>query len=229
MGFNGKYLRLFKTQANFEAAYNGSGYTEPWASCVIDNEQCEYNKPFNNNGHEYVDLGLPSGTLWATCNVGGATPADGGLAFAWGEVETKDEYTMETYKYANGSSVFDNSAFTKYNPSDGLQYLLPEDDVAHVVMGGDWHMPNVAQYVELMENGSFTYKSGLFTFTSSVNGNQMKIRFNNTGRIWLADLNTGGCKWAQVAEWLGGGSNRYLGTARYYGYSVRGVIGNIFQ
>lgn len=51
------------------------------------------------NNHEYVDLGLPSGTLWATCNVGASTPESYGLAFAWGETTQKDTYGYETYKW----------------------------------------------------------------------------------------------------------------------------------
>ena len=53
------------------------------------------------NGHEYVDLGLPSGTLWATCNVGATTPEDYGNYFAWGETATKAVYNWSTYKYCN--------------------------------------------------------------------------------------------------------------------------------
>ena len=48
------------------------------------------------NGHEYVDLGLPSGTLWATCNVGASKPEDYGDYFAWGETKKKDVYDWDT-------------------------------------------------------------------------------------------------------------------------------------
>ena len=50
-------------------------------------------------GYEYVNLGLPSGTLWATCNVGASSPYESGSYFAWGETETKDIYTWENYKF----------------------------------------------------------------------------------------------------------------------------------
>ena len=51
------------------------------------------------DGHEYVDLGLPSGTLWATCNVGASKPEEYGDYFAWGETKPKDDYSWETYKW----------------------------------------------------------------------------------------------------------------------------------
>ena len=52
----------------------------------------------SSNDHTYVDLGLPSGTLWATCNVGAETPEEYGNYFAWGEIETKDYYDWNTYR-----------------------------------------------------------------------------------------------------------------------------------
>ena len=69
--------------------------------------------------HEYVDLGLPSGLLWATCNVGADTPEAYGDYFAWGETEPKNTYNLSTYQYANGT--FDDPQLTKYcnNPSYG--------------------------------------------------------------------------------------------------------------
>ena len=54
------------------------------------------------DGHEYVDMGLPSGTLWATCNIGAESSTDFGDYFAWGETEPKEEYTNENYKFFEG-------------------------------------------------------------------------------------------------------------------------------
>ncbi len=62
------------------------------------------------NGHAYVDLGLPSGTLWATCNIGATKPEEYGDYFAWGETSTKDTYDWTTYKYSKG----DEDELTKY-------------------------------------------------------------------------------------------------------------------
>lgn len=94
-------------------------------------------------GHEYVNLDLPSGTLWATCNVGASRPEDYGDYYAWGETETKSVYSWDTYKYGSSLSGIDNNgediAGTKY-------------DVAHVKWGGDWRMPTIEQCVELLNN-----------------------------------------------------------------------------
>ena len=93
------------------------------------------------NGHEYVDLGLPSGTLWATCNVGATTSEIYGDRFAWGETQPKTTYTWSNYKYSNGGDD-DNPNLTKYSLNsifgccgyngfvDDLSTLLSEDDAA---------------------------------------------------------------------------------------------------
>ena len=102
-------------------------------------------------GHEYVDLGLPSGTLWATCNVGADSPEDYGNYYAWGETETKSTYNWSTYKWCNG----DYDKLTKYNtnsdygPIDNKTVLDLEDDVAHVNWGGGWRMPTYKEIKEL--------------------------------------------------------------------------------
>ena len=62
------------------------------------------------NGHEYVDLGLPSGLLWATCNVGATKPEERGDYFAWGETTPKETYSWDNYKWCKGTGT----TFTKY-------------------------------------------------------------------------------------------------------------------
>ncbi len=116
------------------------------------------------NGHDYVDLGLPSGALWATCNVGASTPQEPGALFAWGETETKEVYSWATYKWCDGDAVNKtNQNLTKYcdrgafGRLDGKISLEPEDDVAHVKWGGDWHMPTREEFQELMDNCTFEY------------------------------------------------------------------------
>ncbi|MBQ6101045.1 MAG: hypothetical protein IJL04_02000, partial [Bacteroidales bacterium] len=64
------------------------------------------------NGHEYVDLGLPSGTLWATCNVGSNTPEGYGDYYAWGEIEPKELYDWKSYKY--GRFIHEQYELNKY-------------------------------------------------------------------------------------------------------------------
>lgn len=93
------------------------------------------------NGHNFVDLGLPSGLLWAETNVGASTPYEDGDYYAWGETETKSNYSWDTYKWGN--------PLTKYNASDGKTTLDPEDDVATVKWGERCHMPTIEEYIEL--------------------------------------------------------------------------------
>lgn len=101
-----------------------------------------------------VDLGLESGTIWATCNVGAANPWDYGDYYAWGENQTKDDYSWETYKYCKGSEEtltkycydadYGNNGFT-----DTLTTLEVTDDAATAVLGADWAIPTNADWDEL--------------------------------------------------------------------------------
>ena len=116
------------------------------------------------NGHEYVDLGLPSGALWATCNVGATTALELGDFYAWGETETKDVYSWATYKWCDGDDVSTtNQSLIKYcdrgalGRLDGKISLEIEDDVAHVKWGGDWHIPTREEFQELIDYCTFDY------------------------------------------------------------------------
>ena len=107
--------------------------------------------PDNNNTQqdvpaEAVDLGLPSGTLWASCNVGATKPEEMGGYYAWGETEEKAEYTKDTYLYWSnqfngGDDIGENICGTNY-------------DVAHVKWSQGWQMPDLDQIKELLENCS---------------------------------------------------------------------------
>ncbi len=140
---------------------------------------------FTSNGggddHEYVDLGLPSGTLWATCNIGADTPEGYGDYFAWGETQPKDAYDWSTYQYCNGSynmltKYCNNSSYGYNGFTDNLTTLLPEDDAATANWGNDWRMPTKDDWQELIQNSSITWVSqnGVngFRFTGS-NGNSV--------------------------------------------------------
>ena len=96
--------------------------------------------------HEYVDLGLPSGLLWATCNVGADAPEDYGDYIAWGETTPKTTYNWSTYQYCMGSyntlTKYCNKTSFGYNGfTDNLTTLLPEDDAATANWGSGWRMP----------------------------------------------------------------------------------------
>ena len=94
---------------------------------------------------DFVDLGLPSGLLWAKCNIGAATENDSGGYFSWGETAPKTDFGYSKYKFWNGST------FTKYNWSDNLMELQPEDDAAFVNLGPWCHIPTKAEWEELIE------------------------------------------------------------------------------
>ena len=108
-------------------------------------------------GHEYVDLGLPSGLLWATCNVGANSPEEYGDYFAWGETRSKNSYNWNTYQHCNGNwntlTKYCNNAEYGYNGfSDNLTVLLSEDDAATASWGADWRTPSKEEWQELLNN-----------------------------------------------------------------------------
>ena len=111
------------------------------------------------DGHEYVDLGLPSGLKWATCNVGATSPEEYGDYFAWGEIEAKDEYTAE--KCSTYGVVMNDI-------SGNVQY-----DAASANWGESWRMPTRFEYRELLQNTKKTW-----TTQNGVNGYSMKSTIN---------------------------------------------------
>ena len=126
--------------------------------------------PVEEPWNEWVDLGLPSGTLWATCNVGASAPVQYGDYFAWGETAPKDYYGWSTYKWCNGRE----STLTKYcfdssygynGFTDGKTELDPEDDAAYVNWGPSWRMPTFEQLYELYEKCT-----SVWTTQNGVNG-----------------------------------------------------------
>lgn len=108
---------------------------------------------------DYVDLGLPSGALWAKCNVGADNPEEVGDYFAWGETEIKDIYDWKKYKY----SAFDDESYklTKYCTDstygyngfvDNLTILESDDDAVIANWGAGWRMPTAEEFDELNQN-----------------------------------------------------------------------------
>lgn len=112
--------------------------------------------------HEYVDLGLPSGLLWATCNVGATNAEDCGDYFAWGETSQKSSYDLSNYKWCKGS----DTTMTKYCTQSDFGYngfvdnktvLELEDDAARVNWGDNWRMPTETEMDELSKNCTWTW------------------------------------------------------------------------
>jgi hypothetical protein len=101
------------------------------------------------NGHKFLDLGLPSGLLWAETNLGAKTAGDVGDYYAWGETTPKDSlFTRAGYKYYTPPTA----TYSKYNGTDGLTELENTDDAAYVNWGSECRMPTKEDYIELLEN-----------------------------------------------------------------------------
>ncbi len=199
--------------------------------------------------HEWVDLGLPSGTLWATCNVGASSPEEYGDYFAWGETEPKSEYSWGTYMHCEG----DYNTLTKYcyesecgynGFTDKLTELLPEDDAATANWGNEWQMPSLAQLQELYDS-EYTTKTeknlngvdGILIMSKCNDqtlflpfaGNRNETSLNDIGRYgdyWSRSLNAYDSPYADALSFNGGRVwwDSYL--YRYRGKTVRPVRTN---
>ena len=119
----------------------------------------------SNQNPDYVDVGLPSGTLWATMNVGANSPEESGSYFAWGETAPKQEYEWNTYElcYGNYGSYSVSYKMTKYGSQDNKTELDPADDAATANWGSSWQMPSEMQINELRKECSWqwTTKNGV--------------------------------------------------------------------
>ena len=126
------------------------------------------------NGHEYVDLGLPSGLKWATCNVGASTPEEYGDYYAWGEIGTKTSYSE------SNSSTYGKSLTELRNAGiiDGSNRLTLSHDAARANWGGTWRMPTYPECKELMNKCTWTW-----TTQNSVTG--YKVTGPNGRSIFL--------------------------------------------
>lgn len=130
----------------------------------------------------YVDLGLPSGTLWATCNIGANSPEAAGDYFAWGETEGyddgKSDFSLKNYQWCNGSGY----TLTKYNTSSSYGTIVDykiwldlKDDAAYVKWGPDWRIPSEDQFKELINN---SYTTREWTERNGALGLQIKSKKN---------------------------------------------------
>ena len=195
-----------------------------------------------NETHEYVDLGLPSGTLWATCNVGTSKPEEYGDYFAWGETEPKSDYTWSTYKYCQGTETTMTKYCTNgsYGTIDNKTELEPSDDAAAVNWGSEWQIPSEEQLDELYSSSytttTWTTLNGKYgrKITSMSNGNSIflpaaggcggtsLIYAGSCGDYWSRSLNTSYSSRAYYLYFLPRDLPA-VGPGRYYGRSVRPV------
>lgn len=146
-----KHLKKFNTTTEYDQFKSGSEFVLPNVSYVVENTGVAFS-PYVEPPFKMIDLGLPSGTLWADRNVGAASPEDYGLYFQWG-----DTVGCTPEQIFNGERTFDYSSyFDKYNP-DGLTVLEALDDAATVHMGPKYRMPTDTDYKELMNNCTVTF------------------------------------------------------------------------
>ncbi len=239
------FTRTNYTFAGWNTDANGSGtaYTNG-QSITISANMTLYAQWDTLSDHAYVDLGLPSGTLWATCNVGAYSPEEYGDYFAWGETSVKSNYSWNTYSWCNGS----NSTLTKYcndasygynGYTDNLTVVQTSDDAATANWGTNWRMPTLAELNELISNCVVRWtiqngvSGGLFTGT---NGNTIFIpaagyldgsnlvNSGSYGYLWSSLLYTSSSDHAyRIAFSSGSGNTANTYEGRYYGFSVRPV------
>ena len=192
--------------------------------------------------HEWVDLGLPSGTLWATCNVGASAPEEFGDYFAWGETTPRDVYDWTAYNWSAGSST----TMTKYCTSSSYGYegftdnkteLDLEDDAAYVNWGKKWRMPTYEQLTELHTQCTWTWttQNGVKGYlVTGPNGNTMFVpaagyhsesthySAGTEGRYWLSTLYSDRADHSYCL-YFNSGSVSWDDSRRYRGFSVRAV------
>lgn len=122
----------------------------------------------DHNGHGYVDLGLPSKTLWATMNVGAEKPEAAGNFYAWGELEPKEEYTEANYFDITNPTRAEGEAAIYKKYKEATQTLEDADDVAAQKWKGNWRIPTEEQFTELRQNCYWQWKNkglkGYFVF-----------------------------------------------------------------
>lgn len=114
-------------------------------------------------GHEYVDLGLPSGTLWATYNVGASTPYESGSFFAWGEVEPREDFSWQSYKFFRGVEIDTGYGQWAILEDIGSNICGTEYDAARHQWGSGWRLPNEKELYELRMNcwSKYTTENGV--------------------------------------------------------------------
>lgn len=225
---DGEYIKFEVTGKNF---VSGTAY----AYTLVDGEKCATSITYNA-----VDLGLPSGTLWADRNVGADSPEAYGDYFAWGETTTKDTYDWSTYKWCQGSET----TMTKYNTKgshgtvDNKTTLDLEDDAAYVNMGYEWRMPTQAEQEELInectwtwitQNGTNGYKvtgtnsNSIFLPAAGGRVDSDLLAAGSNSLYWSSSLYEGGPAAAWDLHFVSSDRGMYA-HYRYIGQSVRAVV-----
>lgn len=207
-----KHLKKFQNHTGYEAFTQTEDFILPNVSYCFEENEVHYN-PLPIDEHQYVDLGLPSGTLWATMNIGAEEPLDSGYLFAWGEIDPvccpyacgKDHFFWDSYRFSVGGSSVSYAnpmqyKLNKYCPSgktsqyyasgftgDTLTQLVPADDAATVLWGQNWEIPTKEQLQELLDYTTFTsvYNNSIGRSIHTFTGqNGNSIQFISRGQSW---------------------------------------------
>ena len=176
---------------------------------------------------DYVDLGLPSGTLWATCNLGATKPTEAGDRYAWGETTTKSSFSKSNYAYYNSST----DSYTDL----GADIAGTGYDAATVNLGKDWKMPSKTEMAELESKCTWqwTQVEGVNGYkVTGPNGNSLFFPHNPTGlsrtEFWTStkksDSSNGGDameSYFTTSDYIN--MNAFWSCPRYYGFYIRPV------
>ena len=184
------------------------------ATCFIYNNSYGQNGEYN--GHQYVDLGLPSGTKWATCNIGANSPQEYGKYYAWGELSEIN--TKNNYLYSEN-----NPTTLPYNA-----------DIATINWGGGWRIPTKAEFEELVNKCKWTWMSNGYKVVGP-NGHSIFLPaagyYSNarthegsgsSGSFWSSSININDTPYAW-ALLFNSGYHFVSSFSRYYGRTVRPI------
>ena len=185
------------------------------------------------NGHDLVDLGLPSGTLWATMNVGASSPEENGNYYAWAETEVKESYDWNNYHYCNGTynTVNKYTHWSDYFTRGGVRAdnyttIRTTDDAASVNWGGVWRIPSYGEWEEII---SSSYCIWTWKTLNGIDGYEVKSKSNGStiflphSGYWSSSLNL---KYCYKAWGFSVDENYYKSNDGYHrcqGLSVRPV------
>ena len=217
---------------------------------INESNQVELVSDGKERGFDYVDLGLPSKTMWATCNVGADKPEDQGLLFQFGRVDGY-RYRDKNSQFRTNAQNLEDGSTSEYIPitSSGKTYDKNEildlaDDAAHVNMGGKWMMPTQTQYSEMFSNTTCTVIKDLknkqkvigMLFTSKINNKRLFVPFagywyngsfasaGSHARVWSSQVHPSD---VHITYGLSCGLSGYAyiyNLTRSYAFSVRGVF-----
>ncbi len=180
-----KNINIFPILSQYDSAKSGGELDIPNVSFVNEDNGVRYllKNVLTHNGYEYVDLGLPSGNLWATCNIGATSPEQTGLYFACGETTG---YTIDQVN--NNERIFDEYTWSPNIQEEITSNLTLEQDAAHVNMGEGWTIPSDEDYNELLKNTTCTYttnynNTGISGYIYTSNNNSNSIFFPIGGYV----------------------------------------------